>query len=77
MFSPLLAYPYWWSQSCKSKKIFCILCYLFNINKHQQNATTYKEFGPSGVSLPDLLCPKLTNDQPVVNKQQIPTRQGC
>ena len=24
--------PYWWSQSCKSKKIFCILCYLFNIN---------------------------------------------
>ena len=32
MFSPLLAYPYWWSQSCKSKKIFCILFYLFNIN---------------------------------------------
>ena len=24
--------PYRWSQSCKSKKIFCILCYLFNIN---------------------------------------------
>ena len=55
-----------------------ILHFVLSIqHQHQQNATTYKEFGPSGLRLPDLLCPELTNDQPVVNKQQISTRQGC